>query len=845
MPEFLYSPDFGQSLLNESVEPDPDMSLNAVDELRLELDQSELKHQELIDQVQQLGSEATELRDVVTELQRQLDISLAAQANHHALQLKLQTLDHRERTLEQELELLRSREAVRDAENQDLQGKLASADRKNQELMAKLDRVIEEKGQRAASHLDSAQKIHELLDGLKEAEKGRIDALADGEERRKNAERLSEDLVKAKQALKDGESTIARLTEKAEKLMRQTEDQLIAMDELQKELLVREKKAKNLRKDLQDLQRCLETTESQAAVEIKRTVMEREELQKRLSALKEDLEGQVESLNAKLKTKGAAEISNAKRIQNLETEVQKLGQEKRTMHGDVQELETRSKEQSEKIAEYKEQFTSLMEFNTKLLESSKKTEETCKHLQELKDGLESELAMLRASENQLRGQLADAKVTVDEKEHRMHEENRNLHENLQKANLQLKESKGLADKLHQENRELKEDHVKLKDSLTSKQDELRKIQERVASLEKSLEGSKQMEGNLTMQLTERDSRLKDNEKQIEKLRETVDKSEAKQKELQKGKADAESALERQSKMIENLEAQRIVVETAQLERSTFHEKETQESTKRIDSLEEQLDVSVKEVSRLREALKDLKSKLRNASEDKVKLQGCLEITEASRKELQTLTEQLKNQVEELKRGHVAELLHSKQLMEAVTSELEAKRVALTKLTGDHATAQTDLAELKEQNETLLLENADRNEDLRRVNAEMAELGLTVSRQTAEREEARRVCQAEAKRVRDQDEQSKRELEGLNASLAALKQESSSLREELRQVESLPKTVLELKESLDRAECEMEAAREEAAAVRFQMSSESISHQSQLKVSKHTNTGVQSYSGEPF
>ncbi|XP_062871723.1 FYVE and coiled-coil domain-containing protein 1 [Trichomycterus rosablanca] len=825
VPEFLYSPDFGQGLLNESVEPLQDSSLSTVDELRLELDQSELKQRELIDQVQQLGGETTELREVVTELQRQLDISLAAQANHQELQLKLQVLDQRERTLAQELGLLRGREAAREAEKQELHGKLASAERKNEELMAKLDRVLEEKGQRAASHLDSAEKIHELLDGLKEAEKGRIEALADGEEKRKYAERLAEDLRKAKQALGDGETKMTALTEKGEKLAK---EQRNAMDKLQEELLVREKEANNLRKDLQDLQHCLETTESEAAVEKKRTVKETEELQKKLSALREDLEGQVKSLNAQLKTKEAAALSSSKRIQNLESEVQKVAQEKQTLGGDVQELETRIKDQSKKIDEYKEQCTNLMELNTNLIQSAKKNEETCKQLEETKAALESELAGLRASENQLRGQLDDAKVTVDEKEQRMREENRSLYEKLQKANMQIKESEGIAHKLQQGNGELKEEHVKLKGALTSKQEELHNIQEQSAYLEKSLEGSRQNEANLTLQLTERDSQLKDKEQQNEKLQETIDELEARERELQKGKVDAESALERQSKMIENLEVQRKAVETAQLETSACNAKEAQKMATNIALLEGQLDINVKEVSRLQEEVVDLKSKLHSASEDKVKIQASLEITEASKKELQTLTEQLKKQGEELNRVHVGELLHSKQRMEAVTSELDAERSALSKLTADYATAQEEIAELKEQNEKLILENADSKEGLQRVNTEMAELGLTVCKLTAEREETQKCWETKAKRVKEQEEQGKREIDGLNASLAALQQESASLREELQQLENLPKTVLELKELLDKAECEREAAREETAAVRFQMSSESMAHQSQVK-----------------
>ncbi|TNM87353.1 hypothetical protein fugu_005574 [Takifugu bimaculatus] len=79
--DFPFSPDYGQSLLNDLNESLPPCreDTGTVEHLRLELDQSELKHRALLDRVQQLSEEAAELRGVVVELQRQLDASLSAQ----------------------------------------------------------------------------------------------------------------------------------------------------------------------------------------------------------------------------------------------------------------------------------------------------------------------------------------------------------------------------------------------------------------------------------------------------------------------------------------------------------------------------------------------------------------------------------------------------------------------------------------------------------------------------------------------------------------------------------------------------------------------------------------------
>lgn len=828
-PEVLCSPEFGNSLLSESAEPLSDSTMSTMDELRLELDQSELKQRELVEHVQQLGSEATELREVVAELQRQLDISLAAQSNHQELQLKLEVLAERERTLAQDLEVLKAHEFVKEAANQEIQGKLAAAEKKNEELMAKLGGVLEEKGKRTASQFDSAQKIHELLDGLKEAEKGRIEALAQCEEKRMQAERLAEELRMKQQALRDGETKMGALTKKGTKLMRQAEEQRNAMDKLQAELSVREKEASSLQKDLQQLQHCLEVMEQQAAEDKERALEEREVLQKKLSSLKESLEGQVQKLKAQLRGKETELISSVKKIQHQQAEAEKIAREKQGLSGSIVKLETTIKDQTNKIEEYKEQCTSLTELNNKLLQTIKKDEEAKKELMESKAVLENDLAGLRASEKQLRGQLDDSKVTVDEREHRMREENRSLDEKLQKAIMQVKELESVVLKLEQENTDLREECLKTKDALTVAQEELPKFTDQIRDLENSLEVARCNEVNLTLQLKEQHSQLDDRERLCEELQERLDELQAQEVELNAGKAEAERALEKQKEMMERLEVQKKAVEKAQLETSACQAKEAQDMAMKVALLKEQLGLNVKEASRLQEQVVDLKAKLLFSEEEIVKLQTKLEITEASRTELQTLTEQLKKQAEEQNRNHVSELLQSKQHMEEILSELEAERSALAKISADFAAAQEDLTVLKTQNERLAVENAETREGLHRANTEMAELGITICKLTAEREEAQTRWAAESTRIHQLEEQCEREADRLNASMAALRQENASLREELLQMEKLPETVLELKEMLDKSESERDVAREEMAAMKFQMSTENMAHQNYMKV----------------
>uniref|UniRef100_A0A8C2FT89 FYVE and coiled-coil domain-containing protein 1 n=1 Tax=Cyprinus carpio TaxID=7962 RepID=A0A8C2FT89_CYPCA len=815
--EFPGSPDFGPGLLSDmSVQNSSglnDSSISAIDELRLELDQSELKQRELLDQVQQFGREAGELQGVVVELQRQLDVSLAAQGNHQELKRNLEVLAESERALSHELEVLRGRESIREASYKDLQDMLAAAERKNEELMARLDGVLDEKGQRAASDFNSAQKIHELLNELKEAEKGRIDALAEGEERRRQAEQLAEKNRIKDQALKEAEVKMADWMEKGEQLQTRAEEHRNVMDKLQGALAVREKETSNLQKQLQDLQHSHETMEKQAKVKRKEMQEDKEELEKKVS----DLEEQLQTLRTQLKAKESNLLSSIKRVQYLEKESEKLKSDKQNLRETISELENSTKEQGKKIEEYKDSCGKLMEQNSKLLQLVNKNEET-----------KSELARLKASEKQLRAQIDDAKVTVDEREQRLREENRSLDESLHKANMQLKESESSVCQLKLENKDLMEVQVTLKASLAAMQEEIRNINSQIAEFEKSLGAARCNEASLTAQLKEKDSKLEDRDKLCEELQERVEELEGRERDLEVEKMKAERAFVKQTEMIKILEVQRKAAENVQLEQSACQAKETQEMASKVTLLEDQLGLNVKEVSRLQEEVLNLRARLHSAVEEKDKTQAKLDVTEASCADLRTLTEQLKKQAEEQNRLHVKELLQSSERVDAIALQLNQETSTCKKTTAELTSVQEELAELKAQNERLVLENAETREGLHRVNTEMAELGMTICKLTAEREEAREQWAAEAARIQELQQQGVKETERLNASLVALHQENSSLQEELQQTDKLSETVLELKEMLDKTEGERDAAREEIATVKFQMSTESMTLKNQIK-----------------
>ncbi|KAF1385786.1 hypothetical protein PFLUV_G00111390 [Perca fluviatilis] len=819
--EFPSSPDYGHGLLNDLNESLP----ACTEDLRLELDQSELKQRELLDQVQQLAEEAAELRSVVVQLQRQLDVSLAAQEEQQGLQGDIKALQGREDALSKEVEALRTGEIAREAELQLFQEKLAAAEGKNIELLAKLDGVLNEKGQQAANYFDSAQKIHDLLDRLKEAESGKMEAVAEAEEKKRQAERLEDELRVKEAAVKHGDTKVEALVKSASdekaKLEAKVEEQCSVLNELQGTLTVREKEASNLQRQLQDLQISLEEKEKEVEEVKRRAHQDKDEMQKNAGGLKESLEAKVTALKEQLKMKDAEFTSSCNTLQQLEAKNQSLTTERDKLTTNLIELEGNVKEQANKIEDYKTQCGNLMELNKKLLTTVKRNEELKKEMAEHRTVLDAELAALRASEKQLRSQLDDTKMTVDEKEKRLREDNRKLDESLQQATMAAKLSEATSKRLEQENQSLREEQDTVKVALSRMQADLKSVHGQIGELEKNLGASRKNEASIQEQLQAKEAQLESKEKNLVELQSRLKSLEAREKELEIAKADAEATCAKQTEMIERVTSEKQAMEKSQLERSTVQAKENQEVTSKLEG---QLEVCMKEVSRLQAETLDLRVRLQRSEEQKLKSEAQLEVTEAQRDELRTLTEHLKAQIEALNQRHVTELMECKKKEEALVEQRDREVSAHAEVSISAAAVREELSTLKAENGRLALENSEIREGLHRANTEMAELGMTICKLGAEKEKAREHWAEDAARI----EEMEKELERLEESMAELQLENNKLREELTQKEKLPETVMELQEQLNQMQSVMDSRREEADAAKFQMSSENMNHQVQMK-----------------
>lgn len=815
--------------MNESLPPCRE-DISTVEDLRLELDQSELKHRALLDKVQQLGEEAAELRGVVVELQRQLDASLSAQEEQQGLQEELKVLKEREKALTREVDTVRNRGAAHEAERQLLQEKLTAAEAKKMELMAKLDGVLNEKGQQAASFFDSAQKIHELLDRLKEAEKGKMEAVVEGEERKRHAERLEEELRVKEAFSKDAETRLGALvasaSEEKVKLEARVEQQIAALDNLQGALTLREKETSNLQKQLQDLQDILENKEKELQ-DVKLTAdKDKDEVQKSFSRLKNSFETKVTALEERLQKNKLEMNSNHETLQELEAKNQNLIKDRDKLTTNVVEMEGNIKEQGLKIEDYKMQCASLMELNEKLLATVKRNEELMKEMAENRLALENELATLRSSQKHLRGQLDDAKMTVDEKEKHLREENRKLDESLQRSNVAARMSEAMSKRLEKDNQSLREEQDIVKAALGQMQADLKRVHGQIADLEKNLGVSRKNETSLQEQLQAKDAQLHSKEKTLVELQSIIKTLETREKELEKAKTDVEEMCAKQSEMFERVSSEKQTVEKSHLERSASQAKENQEVKAKLNLAESQLEVSLGDVSRLQSAIMDLKVEFKKSEEEKLKLQAQLEVTEAQRNELRTLTEQLKAQAQALNQSHIAELMECRKKEEELNERRDKELAAHADLALSTTAIQEELATAKAENARLASENGEIREGLHRANTEMAELGMTICRLGAEKQEVQEHSQEDTAKI----EELVREMERIEHGMEELQLENDRLREELRERESLPESLKELQKQLDEATEEMQSSREEREAIKFQMSSESMNHQLHKKVS---------------
>ncbi|KAM6102382.1 FYVE and coiled-coil domain-containing protein 1 isoform 4-T7 [Theristicus caerulescens] len=401
--EFPSSPDANSSLNVEHLE--------GFEEMRVELDQAELRQRELQDRIHQLETENQELQatvslqkeqvqvekeksnnyseensrltKMITELQKQCEVSHSTQSTVHDLQKCLQSLElnaveqqkeystkleqlvtskedcaSKLQVLNQELEASRALVAMKDLCIDELKAKLSSTEQKNLDLLSKVDAALEEKGQQATAHCDSALQVRALLEKLQETEKEKADMQRLNDEHASQLKAAREELQLKEEAQKELESRYNCLTadskEESEKLLGSLETMAKEMDALQKALTLKEKEMAELQTQVMGSLAQVGSLEKNLEEARKEKERLEEEYGRREGALKQEAQSQAEQLELQegRLTKAISEECGKIREQ--------LEEQKRRQHAaeeEIAELQAANTSLSRKLDEAREQLS--------------------------------------------------------------------------------------------------------------------------------------------------------------------------------------------------------------------------------------------------------------------------------------------------------------------------------------------------------------------------------------------------------------------------------------------------------------------------------------------------------
>lgn len=624
-------------------------------------------------------------------------------------------------------------------------------------------------------------------------------------------------------------------------------------------------------------------------VELDQSELQKQKLQEQVHQLTDEaaeLKQKVADLQAKLLV---AESANQKPCKE---EAGKATKESPNQEAEVEKLEAggKTRDWAKQAQEFKAQGEKLKESEEALvkLRTSSEKERTiaiqqADELQATVNRLSEALSLKEQEAKNLHTQLQDMKSSLQERVQQLEEVKKKAQlerEELQQKSSSLKET--LDSQIVSLQEQLKAKEIKLlistqkiqqleKQSVESQGKKLEEYKTQCVSLmeinaklvstvKKSEESNKELAQTKAAMERELTS-LKAYEKQIkaklasagltvgEREKLFVEESQCLEEDTQKSQMKTEASMKerhgeldngpssRESKTIFN---QEVKNQNEELTEQTDHKKdlhllqhsETGEAASRLALAEAQLELNIKEVSRLQEEVVDLRAQLKVTSEERMKIQALQEVTEASRADLCAQTEQLKSHVEDLNRQHVEELLHCREKEETLEKKWDTEAQARANLQTELDSMREELNVLKRQNTALALENEESREALHRANTEMAELGVQVCTLTGQNEESRLRCQELSAKLQEllvvqNDTQT------LSDSMETLKKDNTNLREELKQAESRTKAMKELQQRLEGAQEEARSLRKsnqrELSALRHQLSEATTNYQNQMKV----------------
>lgn len=787
-------------------------ALEGFDEMRLELDQLEMREKQLQERVQQLDRENQELRaavstqgqqlqvekergrtaaedssrlvGLVAELQKQWEVTQATQSTVKELQMCLQALELGVATEEDGHSTLRQLEAMLQPLARELEAARDSLGKKDQ-LLTSLANWLARAEQKAEPAPDTKrQQEHMATDStLRIKGPGEKPQALEGEsaEVQELSRQQSAQLELLARELRLKEEAVAGLQRQVKELA-----------PLQEELSGRTQEVAQLRRQLQESLGHLSSLEQELAEARQEEQRRREE--------KELLEQEAKSLAWQLQLLETQMAQVSQRVSDLEEQKKQLIQDKDHLNQKVGTLEQLTKQPSAEWPGSSERSEPLGPLHSTLQQASEKPEEGQQCL--------------------LKGQMDSPEGQQGTQEEELQQANRELQKELQNMVERNQLLEGKLQALQADYQALQQREAAIQGSLTSLEAEQASIRQLGDQMEASLLAVRKAKEAMKAQVAEKEAALQSKEGECQQLRKEAEEcrqlAEAQNQELRA----LESQCHQQTQLIETL-----TTKEGQQGLSPPPDEAVQ-----LAISQAQLEVHQGEAQRLQAKVVELQAKLQAALDDQDKVQSQLCVAEAVLREHKTLVQQLKEQNEALNRTHVQELLQCSEregtLQEEKADEAQQREQELQAL-------REALSQAKCSSEEAQLEHAELQEQLHRANTDTAELGIQVCALTAEKERVEGALACAAQELRDSKEAASREREGLERQVAGLQQEKEHLQEKLKAAEeaasSLPGLQAQLAQAEQQAQSLREAAQQERDTLKFQLSSEIMDYQSRLKV----------------
>uniref|UniRef100_A0A667GGW3 FYVE and coiled-coil domain containing 1 n=1 Tax=Lynx canadensis TaxID=61383 RepID=A0A667GGW3_LYNCA len=748
-------------------------ALEGFDEMRLELDQLEVREKRLQEQVHQLDTENQELRAAVSlqgeqlqterergraaaednarltrlvaELQKQWEVTQAAQSAVKELQECLRALEGGAAEKEEDSHsALRRLESVLQPLARELEAAWGSPDRKSprsaeQEADSAPAPVPDTPGRRKPLPGDPAPETQELGEKLRALER---------------------EHAKVQELSRQQSAQLGQLAEE----LRLKEEARAGLEHRLEELAGKGQEATRLRRQLHEALAHLSSLEEELAE------VRQEERQRRQE--KELLEQEAGALARQLRVLEAQLAQLSQHVGDLEEQRQQLARDRDHLSQKVGALERLAEQPGPPGATPRQ--------------ASRGPEEGQRSPQE--------------------GQTGGPETPGSGREERPEQADGELKKELQKALERNQLLEGKLQALQADYQALQQREAAIRSSLASLESEQASIRHMGDQMEASLLAVRKAKETMRARAAEKEAALRSKEAECQQLQEAVgqcrQRAEAQERELKA----LESQCQRQTQLIETLRAEKGQQGLGTPEGTAPREPGAQPAPSQAEPEARQGEAGVP----------DLQAELQAALGDREKAQSQLSVAEAALREHRALVQQLQEQNEALKKARGREPPqgsgHEGALREDRAEEEQSQ--------AGHGSREAPLGQ------------AEPREQLPGASADTAEPHGHRCTQLVEKQQAEEALARAVQELRDAREAASREREGLEHRVAGLQREKDSLQERLKVAEeaarSLPGLQAQLAQAEQRAQSLQEAAHEELSALKFQLSTEIMDHQSRLK-----------------